>query len=525
MAPPTAIENRCRGFKNRDKNNPENLKSRRTAVTVELRKEKRDEQILKKRNVTDLSISPLKENNQQTPIPLLPLEEITKILISETNQPENKIYQATQSTRRLLSREKNPPIDSVIKAGLVTRLVELLKYETNSNIQFEAAWAITNIASGSSEQTKQVVESGAVDIFIILLRSPHANIVEQSVWALGNIAGDGPELRDFVTSRGVVNNLLELIKPNTPYPFLRNVAWTMSNLCRNKNPPPNMTLLKPMLQPLANLVHHPDKEVVADSCWALSYLTDGPNEKIQAVLETGVVRRLADLLSDDAVNIVTPALRAIGNIVTGDDNQTQAVINSGALPHLAKLFTHQKGQIVKEAAWAVSNITAGNQKQIQAVIDAELIPHVIRVLDKGEFKVKKESVWVITNYTSGGSIAQIVYLLNENVLGPLCAMLKTADPKVTMVALEAVNNILLNAGRMNQVDQVTLQIEECMGLDNIEELQSHENTKIAQTAYEIIETYFPQEDGEDVEEVAPQASAQGDVFQFGVQQGSQAFSL
>ena len=65
MPAPTAIENRCRGFKNRDKTSMENFKNRRTAVTVELRKEKRDEQILKKRNVTDLSISPLKENNQQ----------------------------------------------------------------------------------------------------------------------------------------------------------------------------------------------------------------------------------------------------------------------------------------------------------------------------------------------------------------------------------------------------------------------------------------------------------------------------
>jgi importin subunit alpha-2 len=199
--------------------------------------------------------------------------------------------------------------------------------------------------------------------------------------------------------------------------------------------------------------------------------------------------------------------------------------DSGALPHPTALFSHSKGRIVKEAAWAVSNITAGNQKQIQAVIDAELIPHVVRVLDKGEFKVKKESVWVITNYTSGGSIQQIVYLLNEQVLPPLCAMLKVSDLKVAMVALEAVNNILLNAQRMNELDRVTLKIEECGGLDNIEDLQSHENSKIAQTAYEIIDQYFPQSDTEDVDEVAPAVQEGGEMFQFGVQQAHQAFSL
>eukprot|EP00403_Amphidinium_massartii_P027028 CAMPEP_0178387710 /NCGR_PEP_ID=MMETSP0689_2-20121128/9213_1 /TAXON_ID=160604 /ORGANISM="Amphidinium massartii, Strain CS-259" /LENGTH=583 /DNA_ID=CAMNT_0020008081 /DNA_START=66 /DNA_END=1817 /DNA_ORIENTATION=+ len=308
--------------------------------------------------------------------------------------------------RKLLSNQ-DPPIQQAIES--VAKYLAYLAEDTWPKLQFEAAWALTNMAAGSTEQTRALVDAGAVDGFIRILRSENQDVALQAVWALGNIAGDSAALRDRVVAAGGMQEIISIFCPDEPYvagalpwdcQLPQNVAWTLSNMVRGR-PQIALEAIQPLLPLLPKLLRLTREDDLIDICWACAHISDGPNERAHVIVELGCVPMLVNHLDNTSNSVRVPALRALGNLASSNDVDTQAVLDAGFLSRVSVLMEDTKASIRKETCWTVSNIMAGTIPQIAAAMDAGMLQLMRKVLRSEDpvnrADVKKEAALALFN--------------------------------------------------------------------------------------------------------------------------------
>jgi importin subunit alpha-1 len=501
---------------------------RREENSIKLRKDSKVEGLAKRRNIDQTESFQPQANFEEDES----FQKLFRDLLSADSECQTH---ALRAFRRLLSAEHKPPVAKCIELGVVPIFVKFLENDNNAEQQFEAAWgkkassfniifysdfslfifaALTNIAS--TDKTSVVVECQAVPKLVKLLMSPNAELREQCAWCLGNIAGDGPHLRDYILSENALQPLLLNITQASSISVLRNCTWALSNFCRGK-PQPEVEKLREAIPILSQLIiHEYDLEAMVDATWAFSYLSDGDDRRIQLIIDAGLVPALIKMMASNNANAIIPALRTVGNIVSGNDQQTQLVLDSHGLIPIAQLLMHPKKSIRKEACWVLSNIAAGTPAQLNCIYNVpELIPKVLHQLSTStEWDVRKEAAWVICNMITSSAQPRLIHLIELGVLQPLCDLLSVGEAKIILLALDALEALLKTTNQVsNENTNCVILIEEIGGVEGLEKLQEHENTKVYERAVEILENYFNVEE-EEAENVHPEVGPNG--FSFGL---------
>ncbi|CAD8048029.1 unnamed protein product [Paramecium sonneborni] len=490
------------------------VKKKRDDFATEIRSRDRNNLINLKR---------LAQNNQNTQIqdqfPLIPLT--LPLDIQQTLKQQQEVLQKTSFTfedfpdlikkiysqdvvqlhygitglRKMLSVESGAPIQQVIDANLVPKLIEIIQKEQIPQLILEAAWALTNVASGTTQQTQSIIDKGGINLFIKLLSSQYRDIAEQAVWAIGNIAGDCTQYRDLILKFGGVDPLITIIENAQNKNTIKHCTWSLSNLCRGK-PIPEFRYVKNALPIFCKIIiNEIDPEVLTDACWALSYLSDGDNSRLQTVIDSQVVPTLIKLLDHSSLQLVIPTLRILGNVVTGDENQTTYVLSQGLLSKIPKLLSHDKKALRREACWTISNITAGSNNQVSQVVrDAPILEQLFALMTNDVEEIVREATWAIANSTKNGSNSDIQLLVQKGLLNVFKHLLQGEDIQILNVVLEALFNVLKRGDQDFQDDNYYLTTIEQNGvIKRIEDLQKHSNQNVYQKCFNILEQYYEAE--------------------------------
>lgn len=429
------------------------------------------------------------------------------------------VLESVRFFRMKLSVIASPPIRPVVEAGLLPEFVRLLEKHDNAVVRYEAAWCLTNVASGDSEMTRAVVDVGALPIFTSLISlesalsavKDNALLCEQCVWAVGNICGDGTAMRNLVIDAGAPQRVAAILaqaaevteKPlgGIPLAMLRNAAWCASNIFRGKPKPAYEAPLVDLLRAIAGLVTVEDEEARIDIIWGLSYACEIDPEGAAEIAERVDVSAIVDIARDPAkaINARTPALRILGNLVSCAEEITQAVVDADGVAAFFSIALEGgvKKALQKEALWSLSNVAAGTKSQSMAVALHPQMQELCMRIPALPADCLKEGLWVISNACQCKDAQVIDAVIAGGGMAALVKGLSLPDAKAKMVALEGLDCILSSppsddaaAVEDGAVGARAAALEAIGGLEALEACQHDEHPAVYNLALRILESHF-----------------------------------
>ena len=374
----------------------------------------------------------------------VPLVLLPKFVSLANSSNILNVHQGVMLIRKLVTVEEEPPTFEVIEAGVVPILVKCMEQTENTRLQFDASWALSNIASDSKENVVYVLQTNVLPLWIQHFSSHDPDVVEQAARAIRNIAGMGYQYRDYCLECGALDPLLNVITgpiADQNLAVMHNSVFALSNLCRFK-PCPRLNLVASAVPVALHLTRHPTPEIASTALWILSYISDGP-DRVDAILEVAIPV-VIDMMSVPHNNCHMPALRTTSNVIAAGARQAQVALNAGALVKLKDFLDARcDRELRREAMWAVSNVAAGPPAQVDLLVQAQLLPVIIQTMSAWEPEVMKEAVWTAANISASGSPQQIHLMVECGLLETLTSTIgESSDVNLVVVALETLGSVL-----------------------------------------------------------------------------------
>ncbi len=454
---------------------PPSSAARRGRRAQEVRKEKRNMTLKRRRTVVTTETAAPNHSNETVS------EAITKLKMLGTES----CLEGLRILRNVLCHE-DAPIQVAINGGCVPSLINLMRVP-NIPVQADAVWCLTNIASGSHDQTKSVLE--AVPELLSFIGGEEASLSEQACWTLGNIAGDSDELRSILVKNGAVLPIVKLLSQEVGGDQWRSkheewerahlsqysggselerrqaeavleaadlsllraqtAAWALSNLARGSTPA-SVFLETGAIPLLVSLIAHPHAGLAGEVWWLFTFLTAKQDTAVQELLNNklvGCIEAAVGALDPSSITSI-PLIRCLGNLSSGPEQWIDGLVASsailGALGHCVDLdYSHHA--VLKESVWVLTNLLGGSERQRVTVLNTGSLQKILPALYCDYLDVQREALFALRHACQTTEV--VLRLLNGGtdtvgLLGQLVEFLGVPDEEALVGALEVLQALV-----------------------------------------------------------------------------------
>eukprot|EP01084_Bolivina_argentea_P138998 244578_1 len=388
--------------------------------------------------------------------------------INSTNN--KRLLQVIKLIRKLIAvNDPNPPIQTVIDIGVIPKLIPFLQHDKNidEKLQFESTWIITNICSGTEEQTQHIINIGAVPLLINLLKSTSYCIQEQAVWALGNIAANNVSAKHLVLNNDILphfvficKNYLKLQNHKQGICTLRNIPWVLCNLSRDR---PRWEYIEQMIECLFYLLQTDDYEVLYQCgclCNKLTSFISGDNDMLIITIKNmGFIKIFIDLLGNEIMDINHQMAMSITHILAKTNMIAEDILQQFVFicKNYLQLISDNYRQgmcILRTIACVLSNLAIGKtQQHLRWQYIEQNIKCLFYLLKINDIKIlcKTGNAFnKLVNYISGDDDILITIMKNMGFIKTLIDLLENKSSNVQHYILIAMNGIFLQTNSLTK---------------------------------------------------------------------------
>ncbi|KAG8948416.1 hypothetical protein FRC04_009786 [Tulasnella sp. 424] len=410
---------------------------------------------------------------------------------------------ATINIRRLL--QKGPlhaGVQPVINSGLVPIVVEMLSSE-DTKFRAEAAWIVSNIAAGTSEQTSTVVDAGAIPKLVAMFSQDEISIQDSALWALGNIGGDSARFRDMVVEAGGVKLALDVLDAPKNYKekLWHTAPWVLSSyLTQRPGDELGLEVTSRIIPILTKFIHEPPTISWDTLGYAIKALDKICNDEAAAELTvaTGILPRLVKLCTEGDFDLQESAILCVGQFVAGSEASTDATIEAGFLDVLKHCIGHQVARIREVACVAASNFARGSLTQVHALLDAGLLPVLVTVVrDRHELqRPRKEATWALADLANKAlvDLELIDPLIEGGCIEAFSDAMTSEDDRTQSLAVQSLQKLLrIESRSQNKVLELLKAADGTARLRGVRDgrYRNNRGTDVGRTAHKILKDYYP----------------------------------